>query len=96
MSDQKFTKAFLNVGKLEGYSYILLLFIAMPLKYFFNLPEFVKITGTIHGILFVGFMGLLLIMITKVNLPIKKAFYAFLLSLIPFGTFYLKRLVTPR
>ncbi|MEO8761308.1 MAG: DUF3817 domain-containing protein [Bacteroidia bacterium] len=92
-ANEKFTKAFINVGKLEGYSYLLLLGIAMPLKYAFNLPEYVRIAGTIHGILFVGFVVLLLIMLIVVKLSLKKAALSFLLSLIPFGTFFLKRVV---
>lgn len=87
-----YIKAFLNVGKLEGYSYLVLLLIAMPLKYLLKMPELVRITGTIHGILFVAFMFLLIVMLVKSKLDIKKAALAFILSLVPFGTFYLKRL----
>lgn len=92
-TNKKITKAFINVGKLEGYSYLLLLGIAMPLKYVFNLPEYVRIAGSIHGVLFVGFIILLLIMMIEVKLSFKKAALSFLLSLIPFGTFFLKRVV---
>ena len=87
-----YTKAFINVGKLEGYSYLILLLIAMPLKYLLKMPELVRITGTIHGVLFIVFMFLLVVMLIKAKLNIKKGALAFLLSLAPFGTFYLKRL----
>ncbi len=86
-------KRFLFIGKLEGYSYLLLLFVAMPLKYIFKMPEYVFLVGYLHGILFIGFMILLALMFFKVKLDFKKSTIAFLLSLLPFGTFYLKRLI---
>ncbi|MES2566098.1 MAG: DUF3817 domain-containing protein [Bacteroidota bacterium] len=93
MENSSITKWFLLVGKIEGYSYLLLLFIAMPLKYFYNTPEYVRPLGSIHGALFVAFMILLALMFFKVKLSFKNSVIAFLLSLIPFGTFFLKRLV---
>jgi len=84
---------FLTIGKIEGYSYILLLFIAMPLKYMFDMPQWIRPVGTIHGVLFVAFMALIAQLLFTKQLTFKKAVFAFLLSLVPFGTFYLKRLV---
>lgn len=84
---------FLQIGKIEGYSYLLLLFVAMPMKYFFDKPEWVRVLGMLHGILFIAFMVLLAIMFWKKNLNLKNSFIAFVLSLIPFGTFYLRRLL---
>ena len=81
------------VGKIEGYSYLLLLLVAMPLKYIFHIPEFVRPVGTLHGALFVAFMILLGLMFFIVKMSFKNAVLAFLLSLVPFGTFFLKRLV---
>jgi integral membrane protein len=65
----------------------------MPLKYIFNIPEFVRPVGSVHGVLFVAFMLLLALMFFKVKLSFKNSVFAFLLSLVPFGTFFLKRLV---
>ena len=93
MENTTITKWFLIIGKIEGYSYLLLLFIAMPLKYMFNTPQYVRPMGSIHGVLFVAFMFLLAMMFFKVKLSFKYAVFAFLLSLVPFGTFFLKRLV---
>lgn len=86
-------KNFLLVGKLEGYSYLILLFIAMPLKYFFDLPQAVRITGMLHGVLFVGFIFTIVVLFSNKIFNIKQGFLAFLLSLIPFGTFYLKKIL---
>ena len=93
MENNTITKWFLIIGKIEGYSYLFLLLIAMPLKYFYNTPEYVRPVGSIHGVLFVAFMILLALMFFKVKLSFKNACLAFLLSLVPFGTFFLKRLV---
>jgi len=93
MENSKITKWFLLVGKIEGYSYLILLLIAMPLKYLYNTPEYVRPVGSIHGALFVTFMILLAMMFFKVKMSFKNAVLSFLLSLVPFGTFFLKRLV---
>lgn len=87
------TKRFLIAGLVEGYSYLLLFFVAMPLKYFAEMPQYVKIVGMIHGVLVVLYIVLLIQMHLQVKLSIKNSIYAFLLSLIPFGTFFLKRII---
>ena len=92
-SNQNITNWFLKIGKIEGYSYLILLFIAMPLKYMFNMPEYVRPVGMLLGVLFVAFMILLALMFFKVKMSFKNATLSFLLSLVPFGTFFLKRLV---
>lgn len=92
-STDKLTNWFLIIGKIEGYSYLVLLFIAMPLKYIFNIPDLIRPIGSAHGVLFVGFMILIGLMLINKTLSFKNALLAFLFSLVPFGTFFLKRLV---
>ncbi|MEQ1732463.1 MAG: DUF3817 domain-containing protein [Bacteroidia bacterium] len=92
-SHASITNWFLRIGKIEGYSYLLLMCVAMPLKYMFNMPAYVRPAGTLHGVLFVAFMILLAAMFFVVKMSFKNAVIAFLLSLVPFGTFFLKRLV---
>lgn len=92
-STQQITNWFLKIGKIEGYSYLILLGIAMPLKYMYHTPEYVRPMGTIHGVLFIAFMILLGMMFFKLKMSFKNASIAFLLSLVPFGTFFLKRLL---
>lgn len=72
----------------EGISFLVLLGIAMPLKYFFNLPIAVSIVGWIHGILFSGF--LLMAWEVKTDLNKKGTWFgqAFLASILPAGTFF--------
>ncbi len=75
----------------EGISYLVLLFIAMPFKYFLNIPEIVKYTGWVHGLLFILY-GLTLIPLRFTNQwSIGRLFYAMFLSFVPFGTFILDK-----
>ena len=83
-------KKFRQINSLEGYSYLLLLFIAMPLKYFLDFPIAVKIAGMTHGILFIIFCFLLLKAWIETKWSFKESVIFFIASLIPFGTFYTK------
>jgi integral membrane protein len=76
------------VGLLEGISYLLLLFIAMPLKYFFQLPQFVRVIGMAHGVLFIAYIVLVMIAAQRYKWNIKNTSIALIGSLLPFGTFY--------
>lgn len=77
------------VAFLEGLSYILLLFIATPIKYFGDDPQYVKMLGMPHGILFMLYI-ILAFMLKKEHPWFKDNFKMVLLaSIIPFGTFYL-------
>jgi integral membrane protein len=79
------------VGFIEGMSYLLLLFIAMPLKYWAGMPLAVTITGAIHGLFFVLFIFAL----AHVFFAHRKSFWfglgGVMASLLPFGTFILDK-----
>lgn len=82
--------SFRIIAFFEGLSYILLLFIATPMKYFANDPQYVKMLGMPHGILFMLYV-ILAFMLKQENELIKKNFKMVLLaSIIPFGTFILE------
>lgn len=77
------------VAFLEGLSYILLLFIATPIKYLADDPQYVKMLGMPHGLLFMLYI-ILAFMLKQENTWFKGNFKMVLLaSIIPFGTFYL-------
>jgi len=78
-----------KAGIAEGISFLVLLTIAMPLKYFFHLPIAVKIFGWMHGILFVSFLFLAWEVKTDRNKSLKWFAAAFLAAIIPTGTFFL-------
>lgn len=88
----KLFNIFLRIGHLEGLSYLLLLCVAMPMKYWFALPMAVKLVGSLHGILFVAYCILLVLVMIKMKWSLLKGFCAFGLSLIPLGTFWLHKL----
>lgn len=76
------------IAFLEGISYLVLLGIAMPLKYFVGLPQAVRVVGMAHGVLFVLFVILLIQVATEKSWSFKKSALSFVSSLVPFGTFY--------
>ena len=82
-------KLFMQIAFLEGISYLVLLLIAMPLKYWANIHEGVKYVGWAHGVLFVLFCIYLLKVWIAFKWSFAKTTIAFLASLIPFGTFVL-------
>lgn len=84
-----FVKRLRQIGMLEGISYLVLLGIAMPLKYALDMPEAVKIVGWAHGVLFVWFVVLVAIVKFSAKFSYLWAAWAFIASLIPFGTFVL-------
>ena len=75
----------------EGISYLLLLFVAMPLKYVWGFPEAVKIAGWVHGLLFMLLALLGLLAMLRARLPFRDALVLGLASLVPAGTFFTDR-----
>jgi integral membrane protein len=79
------------VGLLEGLSYLILLGVAMPLKYAAGMPMAVKMVGWIHGLLFVLFVAALAQARSAQGWPHRRTLMAFVASLVPFGTFWLDK-----
>ncbi len=67
-----------KVGIWEGISYLILLFIAMPLKYFGDIPSAVRVVGSAHGFLFILFMYCIFNAMRKSGLSFRKALIALL------------------
>lgn len=76
------------VGFLEGLSFLVLLGVAMPLKYFFGQPAAVRAVGTAHGALFVLYCLLVIGAAVRYGWSWRKTALAFLASIVPFGTFW--------
>ena len=72
----------------EGISYLLLLFVAMPLKYGLGIDMAVRIVGMAHGVLFLGYCVTLALAASR--LGTRGTLLAFVLSFVPFGTFWLE------
>lgn len=78
------------IGFLEGISLLILLFIAVPLKYIFEIPSLTRPVGTIHGALFLLFIFNTLSVGVEQNWKFKETTWKVLLAcIIPFGTFYI-------
>ncbi len=77
-----------KVGIAEGVSFLILLLIAMPLKYMMGMPLAVKITGSAHGALFVLYVGLAYYAKEVYQWPFKKFLMAFMAAWLPLGTFF--------
>ena len=80
-------KRFKLINKIEGISFLILLFIAMPLKYYFGYPLATKIVGMTHGILVFAFIYQLIMVHDEKLCTLKNAIKYSILSLIPFGSF---------
>lgn len=79
------------VGLLEGVSFLVLLGIAMPLKYLANRPEMVQVVGWIHGGLFMLFVALVAQVARHARWNYERIAGAVGAALLPFGTFVLDR-----
>lgn len=82
---------FRMVALLEGVSYILLLFIATPVKYLLDDPQYVKLLGMPHGLLFMAYITLAFMMKKDFSWNNSQFGIILLASIIPFGTFYVDR-----
>ncbi len=76
-----------TIGLIEGVSFLLLLGVAMPLKYFAGLPQAVKIVGWIHGLLFITFCMLLLQARLDAKWNAWRTGTILVAALLPFGPF---------
>ena len=82
---------FKKVAIAEGISYLALLLIAMPLKYFAGMPLAVKYTGWAHGVLFVLYAMFVIMCWMKYKWKFGKAVLVFLASLLPFAPFIVEK-----
>ena len=76
---------------LEGLSYILLLFVAMPIKYKMGDTTYVQLLGMPHGLLFMAYVFLAVYLEPQYNWHTKTFILVLTASIIPFGTFYVDR-----
>ena len=83
-------KSFKLVARAEGISLLILLFIAMPLKYIWEYPQAVEVVGMIHGILFIAYVAWAIWVYLVLKWSIKILALVIVASIIPFGTFYIE------
>jgi integral membrane protein len=79
------------IGISEGVSFLVLLLIAMPIKYLLGIPEAVKLVGWIHGVLFIAYVIAVFLSIRAMRWGIVGVMVALGASLVPLGTFLLDK-----
>ncbi len=80
-----------TIGILEGISFLVLLCIAMPLKYIWDLPLAVKYVGWAHGVLFILYIPAVFLARKAMQWNFFQVLVALAASLVPLGTFFLDR-----
>lgn len=91
MKNDTFSR-FRIISIIEGLSYLILVFIAMPLKYMFNYPMAVKIVGMSHGVLFILFFVALVMAMNRYKWKFL-GFQLFVYSLLPFGFILIDKII---
>lgn len=93
----KLLSVFRIIALLEGVSYILLLFIATPIKYMADDPTYVRILGMPHGLLFIAYIAIAVLLKPEQQWNNRTFLVILVASLIPFGTFYVdKKFLAPK
>ena len=75
------------IGFLEGCSF-LLFGLTMPLKYMYEMPSPNKVIGMAHGVLFIAYVIMVFIVAREKKWTLAEQFWAYIASLLPFGTFF--------
>ena len=91
MSSDPIIRRFRSVAIAEGWSFLVLLFIAMPLKYVADIPMAVKVVGWVHGFLFIWYWVAAVPLFTKLKWDVERIVGLGLASVVPFGTFVMER-----
>ncbi|NQV51585.1 MAG: DUF3817 domain-containing protein [Flavobacteriales bacterium] len=89
-------RRFLLIGRAEAISFLLLVLIAMPLKYMMDLPLMVKYVGWAHGVLFMAYMAQLIYVAVVLKWDVLKVIYGFIAALLPFGPFIFERSISKK
>ena len=84
------------INKIEGISFLILLFIAMPMKYSFGYPMATKVVGMLHGLLVFAFIYQIIEAKKEAGFTLKETALYTILSLIPFGSFYTDKLLAKK
>ncbi len=90
------SRAVRAIAWLEGGSLLLLVLVAMPLKYLAHEPLMVRVVGSVHGLLVLVLVVVLFRGVMERTWPARAALKALLLSFVPFGAFYVDRIVHGR
>lgn len=84
-------RAFRIVSIVEAVSFLVLLLIAMPLKYMGDMPVAVSVVGPIHGVLFLGYVGLAFLVREPLRWDVKRTVLALIAAVLPVAPFFVER-----
>ena len=87
---------FRMIALVEGLSYLLLLFVSMPMKYYLGYATFSWYVGMAHGVLFVIYIVLALEIFIRRQINFWQFLRVFIASIIPFGTFFNEKMLKER
>lgn len=90
----KWLKRFRYISIVEGISFLVLLFIAMPLKYMMDMPLAVTYVGWAHGLLFIIYIYIVFPTARKLSWNFSKTLFALIASVLPFGPFIFDKYLT--
>ena len=76
------------IALIEGFSFIFLLFVSMPLKYYMGMAEFSFAVGLTHGYLFLAYIIIAIDTLIRRRINGLQFVFVLFVSIIPFGTFY--------
>lgn len=79
------------VSLIEGFSFLVLLFIAIPLKYHWGYPEAVSVIGMTHGLLFIAYVALAVMVGQRHSWSDRFMFAVIIVGMLPFGCFVLEQ-----
>jgi integral membrane protein len=78
------------IGRAEGVSFVLLVFLAVPLKYLMSEPLLVKVLGPVHGLLFMWLAMDTATLVVGRGWARSRGLTVFVASLLPFGPFLIE------
>lgn len=84
---------FRTIALIEGLSFLLLLFVSMPMKYYLGFAGFSWWVGAIHGGLFVVYIILAIEILIRRRINFLQFLRVIIASIIPFGTFFNERML---
>lgn len=79
------------IGTSEGISLLVLLFIAMPLKYMLDMPQMVRVVGMVHGLLFILYVIHVILIRSTLKWDLKTTAIVLVACVIPFAPFYVDK-----
>lgn len=82
---------FISLGRWEALSLIVLLGIAMPLKYIWEFPLGVRVVGTLHGLLFMAYVAVAAVFARRNQWSVSKLLRCWVASCLPLGTLFFER-----